>query len=151
MAARKIKITENIIREHISRNIEKWLFTGHIADYHINAEGTELLARLGKYSDGRLISRASSFLDMSGGDDIIDGLAADLQGCAAVILRWLCSDTNHLLTLRFTQFPKGVSGITCSISDQSITEANEYVALLCKNEQYPFYLLNAYPVKVFLS
>ncbi len=146
MTAQK-KMTEKEVRTHIKKNMDKWLFVGHVADLHINATEEELQARLGKYSDeGRLISRASSFLDMAGGDDIVNGLVAALQAYSAEILQWIHCSKDEVLTLYFDGFPEGVSGITCSISNQNISQSDGYIVLLCKNEQYPFYLLNTYPV-----
>ena len=88
MATPKTKITEQTIKEHITENIIKWLFAGHIVSRHINATKEELQARLGKYSDdGKLITRASSFLDMTDGNDIVDSLCADLQSWTDEILQ----------------------------------------------------------------
>ncbi len=146
MTAQKKMITEKEIRIHIGKNIERWLFAGHVADRHINATAKELQARLGKYSnESKLISRASSFLDMTGGDDIVNGLAADLQNQSGEILKWVLYGKKEIAILRFKGFPAGVRGITCSISEHDFFEADGYIAILCKNEQEPFYLLNAYP------
>jgi len=145
-AKKNMKITQKRIMEHIDENMDKWLFVGHVADRHINASKDEVQARLGKYSDGRLITRSSTFLDMTGGDDIVDGLTEDLKSRSEDILCWLNrKDKDEPLILEFFDLPKNVSGITCSISNPDITDASGYIILLCKNEQYPFYLLNTYP------
>lgn len=141
------KMTVEDIEMHIDENIEKWLFVGHIAERHFNVKEEELQARLGKYSEeGKLITYASSFLDMSDGDDIVEGLTADLKSCAGDILDWLRNGKNGIVPIRFSSFPKGVSGITCSVSHEGARVSHGYLAVLCKTEQYPFYLLNAYPI-----
>lgn len=142
------KMTAEKICQHIEKNMEQWLFVGHVANRHINAPVDELLARLGKYDeDGRFITRASSFVDETGGDDIIQGLISSLQGCTDRIIRWLCCGENSTLKLYFDGFPDGVSGISCTIGDDTVSTANKYIVILCKNEQFPFYLLNTYPVR----
>lgn len=136
-AQKNIKMTEKKIMEHIDRNMDRWLFVGHVADRHINATGKELQARLGKYSDeGRFITRASTFLDIAGGDNIVDGLTEDLKSRSEDILCWLNrKDEDEPLILEFFELPENVSGITCSISNPDITDASGYIILLCKNEQ----------------
>ncbi|MGN0485539.1 MAG: RNase A-like domain-containing protein [Lachnospiraceae bacterium] len=141
-----ITLSEQFICEYIKKNIEKWLFTGHVAEFHLNASGEELLNRIGKYHDGKLINRASSFLDTTDGDDIIEGLCYDIQSRSKKILNWLEHSDNDLIALYFDKLPANVSGIVCSIYRNGIYNADGYYVLLCKNEQYPFYLLNAYPV-----
>lgn len=141
------QMTEEKICQHIQVNMEQWLFVGHVANRHINAPEDELLARLGKYDeDGRFINRASSFVDETGGDDIIQGLISSLQGCTDRIIRWLCCGNKPTLKLYFDGFPDGVSGISCAIGDDTVSAVDGYMVILCKNEQFPFYLLNAYPV-----
>ena len=46
MTAQKKMITEKEIRIHIGKNIDRWLFAGHVADRHINATAKELQAML---------------------------------------------------------------------------------------------------------
>lgn len=141
-----MNITEKKICQHIEENIEKWLFVGHVDTRHINAAEDELLARLGRYDDdGKFITRASSFVDMAGGDDIVDGLTAAIKSRAGRIHDWLCCGTDPILKLHFRKFPDGVSGIICAIGDDAVSEAEGYTVVLCKAEQYPFYLLNTYP------
>ena len=85
------KITEKRICQHIDENIDTWLFVGHIESRHINATEEELLARVGKYDeDGRFITRASSFVDESGGDDVVDGLTAAIKNRVKRICEWIC-------------------------------------------------------------
>ncbi len=140
-------ITEKRICQHIQANMEQWLFVGHVATRHINAPADELLARLGKYDeDGRFITCASSFVDETGGDDIVQGLISSLQGRTSRIMDWLCCGKKATLKLHFSAFPEGVSGISCTIGDDAVSAVEGYTVILCKNEQYPFYLLNAYPV-----
>ena len=141
-------MTEEKICQHIQINMEKWLFVGHVADRHINAPEDELLGRLGKYDeDGRFITRASSFVDETGGDDIVQGLISSLQECSDTIITWLCSGDKPTLKIYFDVFPDGVSGIGCAIGDDTVSAVDGYMVLLCKDEQFPFYLLNAYPVR----
>lgn len=139
-------ITEKKIQKHIEDNMEKWLFVGHVEDRHINAAEDELLVRLGRYDeDGKFITRASTFVDAEDGDDIINGLKAALKSRTGRIYDWLCCGSNPTLKLHFRKFPKGVSGITCAIGQDKASKADGFIVILCKNEQYPFYLLNAYP------
>ncbi|ANU44811.1 hypothetical protein ADH76_02150 [Enterocloster clostridioformis] len=63
------------------------------------------------------------------------------------ILEWLCYGSDPVPKLHFIQFPEGASGITHAISDDTVSTANGYLVILCKNEQFPFYLPNAYPVR----
>lgn len=150
MAPRKTeeKMTEEKICQHIQTNMEQWLFVGHVAHRHINAPAGELLARLGKYNDdGKFITCASSFVDRTGGDDIVQGLISSLQGRAGRIMDWLCCGGRATLKLHFGTFPDGVGGISCAIGDNTVSAAGGYIVILCKNEQFPFYLLNTYPVR----
>ena len=140
-------LSEADVRKHVKVNIEKWLFSGgHIADFHLNASPEELKARLGKYHEGTLINRSSSFLDMTGGDDIVTGLSDGIQSRAKKIKNWVEHSENGILALYFDHLPENVSGIVCSIYREGIYAADGYYAILYKDEQYPFYLLNAYPV-----
>lgn len=148
-APMNMKLTIKDIVSHIEANIDKWLFVGHVANCHINATTEELQARLGKYENGRLVTRSSTFIDESCGDDIIDGLTAALENRAPEILDWLYHGKRDIASMYFGEFPNGVSGISCSIYNETPVQANGYIVLLCKNEQYPFYLLNAYPVVCF--
>lgn len=143
------KITEKRICQHIDENIDTWLFVGHIESRHINATEEELLARVGKYDeDGRFITRASSFVDESGGDDVVDGLTAAIKNRVKRICEWICCGESPTLKLYFDKFPDGVSGISCAIGDDAVSAVDGYMVILCKNEQFPFYLLNAYPVRL---
>ncbi len=144
-----MKLTIKDIIAHIETNMDKWLFVGHVASCHINATTEELQARLGKYENGKLVTRSSTFIDESYGDDIIDGLTAALENRAAEILDWIYHGKRAVASMYFDKFPDGVSGVSCSISNENPVQANGYIILLCKNEQYPFYLLNAYPVAYF--
>lgn len=150
MTPRKTEnITEKKICQHIEDNINTWLFVGHIESRHINATENELLARIGKYDDdGKFITRASSFVDESGGDDVVDGLVAAIKSRVGKIREWLCCGSDPVLKLYFSEFPDGVSGITCTIGQDKTSATNGYIVILCKNEQYPFYLLNTYPVLI---
>ncbi len=75
MAPRETDMTRQKICQHIEKNMEQWLFVGHVADRHINAPTDELFARLGKYDEGgKFITRASTFVDDTDGDDIVHGL-----------------------------------------------------------------------------
>lgn len=142
----KTSITKKEIKAHIQEKIENWLFTGHVSQYHLNATAEELQARLGKYDeDGKLITCSSSFLD-TWGDDIVAGIGADLQSRSARILDWLVNSNASIAKLYFCTLPDGVSGVIYSIYKDGPQEANGYLVILCKNEQKPFYLLNAYPV-----
>lgn len=147
MTPRKADITKQKICQHIEDNMDTWLFIGHIDSYHINATEDELLARLGKYDeDGKFITCSSSFVDESYGDDVVYGLTAAIKSRVNRIQEWLCCGKDPVLKLHFREFPEGVSGITCAIGDDTVSEANGYTVILCKSEQYPFYLLNTYPI-----
>lgn len=141
-----MKITEKEIKKHIEENMEKWIFVGHVADCHINATDEELQARLEKFENGSSITRSSSFIDDTCGDDVVDGLMEALKSRSAKILRWLNESSKPLLSLHFSSFPENVTGVTCAISDTKVVEAKGYSIILSKTEQLPFYMLNAYPV-----
>lgn len=140
-------ISTKKICDHIDSNIERWIFSGdHISGNHMNVPADELLKRIGRYENGRMINRSSTFVDQNGGDDIIKGIVKDVKSRAGVIARWLAYSDNDLLGLYFDRLPDGVTGYTCNIYEKEIKTTGKYYVLLCKNEQLPFYMLNAYPI-----
>ena len=56
------------------------------------------------------------------------------------ILGWLCCGSDPAPKLHFTQFPEGVSGITCAVGNDTdtVSAANGYLVIPYKNEQFPF-------------
>lgn len=137
------------IRERIDRNMEKWLFAGqHVSGNHMNVDPEELVDRLGRNEDGKIINRSSSFYDQNNGDDIINGIAEDMKKKADVIRCWLGNSSNNFLGIRIKGMPAGVTGLACSIYEKDRVDTNGYFIILSKAEQIPFYLLTAYPVRL---
>ena len=151
---------ETEIREFISKSMDKWLFDrdSHIEQRHMNATEEELISRIGKYSDnGKLLFRASTFVDDGSGDAIVSGLIGDLSSYAPKIVAWLKSGDRDDLNIIISEMPLGVTGLMASydgnwmpragISDHIHTyPVSSYKIVLCRDAFHPFYLLNAYPI-----
>ena len=145
------------LNRYIKRTMEDWLLDldNHVSARHMNATDDEIRARIGKHSDnGRLMFKSSTFLDNANGDDIVEGLVADLQTKTAQIQKWLKTPAEEI-TFYFNGFPAGVSGKMCECTtrymprtniDTRIYEATGYKVILRRGSFEPFCLVNAYPI-----
>ena len=153
--------TEQEVKEFICNFMDKWLFDrdSHIDKRHMNASEDELVSRIGTYSDnGKLLFKASTFVDDGSGDAIVRGLIDDLSDNAGLIAQWLQSDSRVDLNLLFPELPVGVTGLMASYEGnwmprERIKEkvrtypVSGYKIILHRDAYYPFYLLNAYPIE----
>ena len=144
----KMNVDDIIV--HIQRNMEDWLFDkSHISCNHINATDVELKDRIGRMNaNGVTVTRSGSFLDANDGDDIVAGLKKDLIGLAEEIEFWLNRTKSRYVQFYFDELPYGVDAIYCSTySGWKIRKTHQYYMVLCRNEDYSFYLKNVYPIK----
>lgn len=147
----RFELNEQDVKEYINRNIEDWVFDEHILKYHLNLTDDELQARIWKYNDsGKLVIQASTFIDDTNGDDIVQGIAQGLMSKTARILRWLSDPADDSpLTLLFPKMPQGVRGRMCTALQRDAEEVSGYLVVLLKGVyEYSFYLHNAYPIEI---